>query len=192
MDSSTIIFIATLAVAFIFLRWLIAPIPEANEFNVRERTREGQLASSTGARTNATEDNAPTTSNTRVRRPVTDSMIEVVQTIGPQLTREQIIMDLTRTGSVELTVEAYMENGDLPHPPVSEQRAPETATTTGVNTGSKTPSNKINLLEKYDIDVTKLDDPVEESETSLHRRKQEMIIAARKRLESQLKNELDL
>ena len=35
-------------------------------------------------------------------------MVEIVKTIAPNLTRDQIVMDLTNTGSVELTIERYM------------------------------------------------------------------------------------
>lgn len=179
MDSSTIIFIATLAVAFIFLRWLISPVPDQNE---------AQLASETAAseRRSAANDAVRESGLTSRRRPVTESMIEVVQTIAPSLTREQIILDLNTTGSVELTIEKFMETGSLPPAPVS-------------NPAPKKPveiTSKRNLLERYDIDVTLLDDaletPSDSTATDLHHRKQEMIIAARKRLAALLTNEVPL
>lgn len=43
-------------------------------------------------------------------------MIEVVLTIAPTLTEEQIRLDLEKTGSVEATIDNYMANGNLPQP----------------------------------------------------------------------------
>ncbi|CCG21928.1 Cue1 protein [Candida orthopsilosis Co 90-125] len=114
MDSSAVLFAVTIVIGFIFLRWLISPIPETNDFNIdtsalsKEQDGEGTSSSSTSEGTSA---------KSRNRRQVTDSMIEVVQTIAPRLTVEQIRFDLEKTGSVEVTVDNYMQNGDLPHPP---------------------------------------------------------------------------
>lgn len=222
MDSSTVIFVATLAIAFIFLRWLIAPIPQSNEFNIAEAAGN----TSTGQESNNSS-NASNTGNARSRRrPVTDSMVEVVQTIAPGLTRDQIVFDLSNTGSVELTINRYMELGNLPYPPNSargtnsassneihsqsqSQASSRSATeATMESNSSPSPSSKsipkksINLLEKYNIkeedlavgDSTSSSWEADKSErsVSLHRRKQEMIVAARRRLEALLKNELDL
>ena len=114
MDNSTIVFIAVLGIAFIFLRWLIAPIPPQlpNELNEA-------LANNSANNSNRSTNSSNSTNNTnrRSRRDVSDDMIEVVQTIAPQLTRGQIRMDLERSGSVELTMERYMETGSLPFPP---------------------------------------------------------------------------
>jgi coupling of ubiquitin conjugation to ER degradation protein 1 len=45
-------------------------------------------------------------------------MIQVVQAMAPNLTSAQIIYDLQRTGSVELTIHRYLSKGGrLPHPP---------------------------------------------------------------------------
>ncbi|KAK6457924.1 uncharacterized protein RJT20DRAFT_133369 [Scheffersomyces xylosifermentans] len=220
MDSSTVIFIITLAVAFIFLRWLIAPIPQSNEFNVNlspPSSAESSSGSTNGSSHGSTGNNARSTGVTRNRRQVTDGMIEVVSTIAPSLTRDQIIMDLNNTGSVEVTINRYMELGGLPFPPGADRtpnRAPSTSNAT--TTTNETPANaqpnaqtnaqpnakqpkkkSINLLEKYDI---KPEDLAENESTtssgvdkniSLQRRKQEMILSARRRLEAQLKNEQD-
>lgn len=109
MDSSAILFVVTLIIGFIFLRWIIPPIPETNDFNIDPST-----LSKDGEDETTTE--ISTSTKRRNRREVTDSMIEVVQTIAPRLTVEQIRFDLEKTGSVEVTVDNYMEHGDLPHP----------------------------------------------------------------------------
>ncbi|KGQ90246.1 hypothetical protein MEQ_04262 [Candida albicans P87] len=114
-------------------------------------------------------------------------MIEVVQSIAPMLTVEQIRYDLETTGNVEATVNRFMELGDLPFPPgyVRPQQPP---------TPSEEPKKQevigkrsVNLLEKYNIDAK---NPKSDHNSLLHQRRQEMILGARKRLAAQLSNEL--
>ncbi|KAI5964275.1 CUE1 [Candida pseudojiufengensis] len=181
MDSSTILFVATILIAFVFLRWLISPIPQSTEFNSNTSSTNNQAissGSSTSSRSNTTQ--------RRHRRDVTDSMIEVVQTIAPSLTVEQIRYDLENTGSVEVTVNRYMELGDLPFPPnyVPPSVRVETPESSQ-SEKSKTLSNKnINLFEKYDIDPNESN-----KDQSLQSKRNEMIINARKRLAAQLSNQ---
>lgn len=180
MDNSTILFVATLLVAFGVLRWLIAPISHSvpEEFNVedplRPRARNGS------------------SDTVRSRRQVTDSMIEVVQSIAPQLSATQIRYSLERTGSVEATVEEYMENGNLPSPPGFQP--PE------VNARSDHSESilqgKTNLLEKYGIPINGSAEKGESIASTnnwgsdenervqiLQKRREEMILRARKRVE---------
>lgn len=207
MDISTILFVATLAVAFIFLRWLISPIPQSNEFNINEAVRESDTrstGSSSGASANSntnsntnSNSNSNSNSRSRARRPVTDSMVEIVKTIAPNLTRDQIVMDLTNTGSVELTIERYMELGDLPHPLNSERTSVNNSSDTVASAGTAEPKPKpgkpVNLIEKYNIDINEeIDTTLGDASVSLQRKKQEMILGARKRLAAQLGNELNL
>ncbi|KAK6459858.1 hypothetical protein DFJ63DRAFT_52247 [Scheffersomyces coipomensis] len=195
MDSSTIIFIATLAVAFVFLRWLITPIPNSHELersvNQYQQHQEQEPI--------------------RRRRQVTDSMIEVVQAIAPTLTRDQIIMDLNQTGSVELTIDRYMELGGLPLPPSSSANtatttspvANDSATTTSnnVSTGNasttqKKPNNvkksSISLLEKYNIDPDSASTSSfsNKSDLTLQERKVKMVLEARSRYQESVKKEI--
>lgn len=66
----------------------------------------------------------------RVHRPVTCDMIQVVQAMAPNLTSAQIIYDLQRTGSVELTMRRYLANGNrLPHPPRESQTSVRSSST---------------------------------------------------------------
>lgn len=213
MDTSTILFVVTLAVAFIFLRWLISPIPQSNEFGLDSAstalstsgTSSGSTSNSTSASASAS---ARRSSGTRNRRPVADSMIDVVLAIAPTLTREQIAHDLRRTGSVEQTVDRYMELGTLPHPP-GAQPQPENLSTDNstpdaaaddINVGASSKGAKgtpINLIERFAVDVdadtNSLDDDDESGNSSnLKRRKQKMILEARNRLKQQLANEVDL
>lgn len=202
MDNSTIVFIAVLGIAFIFLRWLIAPIPPQlpNELNEA-------LANNSANNPNRSANNYNSTnnSNRRSRREVSDDMIEVVQTIAPQLTRGQIRMDLERTGSVELTMERYMETGSLPFPPgesaATQNLQPDISEHSQVK--KKEPEN---LIDKYglkskirddgedieNIDENKWGSSKEERTSLLNRKREEMILQARRRLASQLQNEVAL
>lgn len=175
MDTSTIVFIATIAVAFIFLRWLISPIPQL-EFSLNERT------------------------TTSTRRQVSESMIEVVKTIAPGLTREQIVFDLEKTGLVELTIENYMTSNSLPFPPGYSassgadardvgglrNRADGESTVGGGQVGGDARANVatggVNLIRKFGIG----EDLTVNADTELLAKKQEMVINARKRLEKSL------
>lgn len=182
MDTSTIVFILVLLVAFLFLRWLISPIPQSvpDEFNVH---------TSVGQPENHTNNHVPAARQRR-RREVTDSMVEVVRAIAPQLTEQQIRFSLERTGSVEATVDEYMENLSLPFPPGHD--AEDNAHNVAPEGGAKT------LLEKYNIEVLADADETDakwgqdESErlALLQRRREEMILRARRRLEKSLANDV--
>lgn len=192
MDTSTLIFIATLAVVFIFLRWIISPIPNASsEWNELENAREND------ARTNrVTRAGTPGR-----RREVTNSMIEVVQAIAPHLSTGQIRMDLERSGSVEVTVERYMEEGGLPFPEgesASDLHPLEESEKTNNQYESENLIDRYGLNEK--VDSASLDELEEatwgtdksERRDLLQKRRENMILKARKRLASQLQNEISM
>lgn len=199
METSTIIFIAVLAIAFIFLRWLITPIPHAVPHEVEEIRRS--FPQESNASTSATASASSTTNSTtnrRGNREINDLMIEVVQALGPQLTPEQIRYDLERSGSVEATVNRFLENGDLPFPP--GYRAPAPVVEQNHNIPPSTVS--LNLLEKYGIDPEQsvIDLKEENSQSwssdklerssNLNKKRQEMILNARKRLAQLLQNDV--
>ncbi|CCH41935.1 Autocrine motility factor receptor [Wickerhamomyces ciferrii] len=201
MDSSTITFIATLVIAFIFLRWFISS-DDADELEQeQEAARESSSSASTATGTQQAQPQ-------RFRRPVTHDMIEVVQQLAPGLTVGQIKLDLQRTGSVQETVDRFLSEGGLPFP---EGEAPRPTGTTGGNDGqdSRNATDNIkpeNLLKKYGVDANATSsgaetsksgtqtwsDSADERASSLQQKKTEMILKARRRLESQLKNEQDL
>lgn len=123
-------------------------------------------------------------------------MIEIVQSIGPQLTESQIRLDLQRSGSVEATVNNYMENGTLPFPE-GETAPQQTAPTHNIPPSTVS----LNLLEKYGLTEDEAVEGTpeelkgkwgaskEERSTFLEKKRKEMILNARKRLASQLSNE---
>lgn len=169
MDSSTIIFVLILLIAFVFLRWFI----DSDEEDL------DALASN----------NVRVQPPPRNHREVTTDMIEVVQSIAPTLSVGQIRLDLERTGSVQETVDRILSGAQLPFP-AGERTVQEDQTDERNRTNNIKPEN---LLEKFGInaDATGVSSQSSRHQT-LQEKKAEMILRARKRLEAQLKNEQDL
>lgn len=184
MDSSTLVFVGTLVIAFLFLRWLILPIPPAAPYEVPVRNTAAFAP-------------AEIANGSRNRREVTDSMVEVVQAIGPQLTPGQIRYDLENTGSVEATIENFMQTGTLPFPPGDGSHT--SADTTGPDAETETSliekyklHDKLNQEEWAELDGKRWGGDKDERASLLAKRREDMILKARKRLAGQLSNELDL
>lgn len=178
MDHSTLLFLGALAVAFVFMRWLVAPAPQGvadddvPALSSALRTRRGASGR---------------------RRPVTDAMVEVVQSIAPQLTVAQIRQDLERSGTVEATIELFMETGTLPPAPE------DTAVTVAPEAAPAEPQSlieKLGLQDKVDKGEVEVEnrwgDSKEERSSLLAQRRAEMVLRARKRLQGQLTNEVDM
>lgn len=194
METSTLLFIASLLVAFVFLRWLITPLPDSLPQELNELRESTERTA------------APRATNRVRRREVTGSMVEVVQAIAPQLTEGQIRFDLEKTGSVELTIENFMENGTLPFPP-GESPQPPVRVDRVESRPSRENSEATSLIDKYNLKdkVVESDTPVsedavdgkwgstkEERDDLLSKRREEMILRARNRLAAQLKNEVNI
>lgn len=190
MDNSTIVFIITLVVAFVFLRWLISPIPQSvpEEFNIPDPQ----------SRSHRNQPSAPRTRN-RTSREINPSMIEVVRAIAPHLTTSQVRYSLERTGSVEATVEEYMENQSLPFPP-GESPIDHGADGDAHNVAPLGETK--NLIEKYGLDLNgnhdqeilettgKWGKDKNERQQLLQKRREEMILKARRRMEKSLTNDV--
>ncbi len=136
-------------------------------------------------------------------------MIEVVQQLAPHLTVGQIKLDLQRTGSVQETVDRFLSEGTLPFP---EGEGPNASRTDNAAQDSRNQVDNIkpeNLLKKYGVNESKSEESTaaasgsstkekgwsesaEDRANTLQQKKVDMIVKARKRLESQLKNEQDL
>ncbi|CEP22547.1 unnamed protein product [Cyberlindnera jadinii] len=204
-DNTTITFVVTLVVAFVFLRWFV----NSEESEVISPLDQLDVASGdTDATGRANHDAHP------IRRAVTTDMVEVVQSIAPHLSVEQIQYDLQRTGSVQETVERVLSEGTLPYPPGYTQRSASSgATRNDTHEANGDRRNKVdnikseNLLKKYNVDeMSSSDSSSVEKKTvkaqwsdspdvrakTLQEKKAEMILKARKRLQAQLSNEQDL
>lgn len=207
MDSSTITFIATLVIAFVFLRWFISS-DEEDEATIQS-TATSTSSSQSQAQSSQHDAEEQSTRQERLRRPVTNSMIEVVQQLAPHLTVGQIKLDLQRTGSVQETVDRFLSEGTLPFPEGEGPNASRAANTAQDSRNQVDNIKPENLLKKYGIDESKSEestaaasgsstkekgwsDSAEDRASTLQQKKVDMIVKARKRLESQLKNEQDL
>lgn len=203
-DSNTLTFLFTVVVAFAVLRWFI---------NTPEDDEDPAVNPSGGTAPPQTSDGEAETSGARrnlrpvrfARRPVTNDMIEVVQTMAPQLTPEQIRYDLERSGSVQATVERFLSEGSLPFPP-GYVAPPEPAQAPGPSgSGSGVRSrNGVNLIKKYGLENRVNTPEAEEEETEkpskmkwsqskeerqqmLKKQREEMILKARRKLEAKEK-----
>ncbi|KAL7662577.1 CUE domain-containing protein [[Candida] zeylanoides] len=179
MDHSTLLFLGALAVAFVFMRWLVAPAPqEVADDDVPALSSSSRARGGPSGR----------------RRPVTDAMVEVVQSIAPQLTVAQIRQDLERSGTVEATIELFMETGTLP--PAPEDRAEATVAPGAAPAEPQNLIEKLGLQDKMDLGEVEVEnrwgDSKEERSSLLAQRRAEMVLRARKRLQGQLTNEVDM
>ncbi|KAK9480182.1 hypothetical protein V1514DRAFT_211074 [Lipomyces japonicus] len=188
-ENATTFFIVSIIIGFLLIRWLVSP----SQTNSSSASSTAQAGAATNAR-------APS----RTRRPVTQGMIEVVQSISPGLTVEQIRYDLERSGSVETTVERLLAEGTLPTPPSSEpQPASESSSEHGPATIYPDLIKRYNLESKLnqsgsveeEIDAAgrsiatskkpKWSQFKEERQTTLQKQREDMILRARRRLELQ-------
>lgn len=193
MDSSTLTFVAILAVAFVFLRWFI----NADEPDLNSPLDVHDVA------TGDAPERVDAEHIEQQRRPVTTDMIEVVQSIAPHLTVAQIRHDLRRSGSVQETVERVLSEGTLPVPPGGPADVRDGATGGNHAADERNSVDNIhpeNLLEKYKVEegasgsvsTPQWSQSPEVRAQTLQEKRSEMILKARKRLEAQLSNEQDL
>ena len=54
------------------------------------------------------------------KRAITNDMVEIVQTMAPMLSVEQIRYSLSKTGSIELTMNDVLAGKEFPFPPTRE------------------------------------------------------------------------
>ncbi|KAI8878984.1 hypothetical protein K501DRAFT_325759 [Backusella circina FSU 941] len=129
----------------------------------------------------------------RVHR-VTPQMIETVRAMFPDIPTAAIQADLQRTGSVETTVDNALRDGGLPLPPPTPSSPSSNTGSPAGSSNRKTP-NHPSLIQRYRIDETK--DTVEppkvwesspdKRQEMLRKRKEYMVIQARKKLLDQQK-----
>jgi coupling of ubiquitin conjugation to ER degradation protein 1 len=193
-DSTTATFLLTLVIAFVVIKYVVLSERTTSSSNAsRTRTNNDSANTSTSAATRTTR--LPPPEPREYRRPVTQSMIEVVQTLAPDLTVEQIRYDLQRTGNVETTVDRYLSQGTLPFPP--NYTPPERTNSHASSPTSSASSSKTNLINRYNLQSELsneeiLKQPVEkikwtqskqDRQEQLKRQQREMILRARKKME---------
>ncbi|KAF5094293.1 hypothetical protein D0Z00_003619 [Geotrichum galactomycetum] len=195
-DSNTITFFFTVVVAFVVIRWFINSEPANPDAGDAGNAGNAQQPQQQNRRRNL----QPVTF-----REVTPGMIEIVQSMAPNLTVEQIRYSLeSNNGNIEATVDQFLAEGNLPFPPGQQPPAaagiPQAGATLRVadnNEASihnvdqpKAPSliEKYNLENKIDNNVSEIE-PVkmkwsqkkEERENQLKKQREEMILRARQK-----------
>ncbi|KAL6942599.1 hypothetical protein ACO0QE_003782 [Hanseniaspora vineae] len=203
MDKSDITLAAGAIGLIFFLKWIFKSESKHPSLQQAQQDERGNAATSNAV--NINRNNAEDNGNgngRRYRRAVTQDMIDVVKSIGPHLTVEQIRYDLEKTGSVEETVNTFLSTGTLPVPPntparsannvnnrtdsVSTESSSRTGSSVAQGQDSATSLKKKchfvpeNLISKYNVDVNKDYSNVDYKTLSLDEKKQYMIWKARK------------
>ncbi|RUS27749.1 hypothetical protein BC938DRAFT_482796 [Jimgerdemannia flammicorona] len=141
---------------------------------------------------------------TQPRRLVTPEMVGTVSQMFPDIPPAAILADLQKTGSVEITCNNILKDGGLPLPPAP---APSQATTSSAGSSSSSSAmsksstsslvHRYKLQEKIHQDVTP-EEPAKVWESSadkrqevLRKRKEFMVLQARKKWLEQQKKEED-
>ncbi|KAI7873040.1 hypothetical protein BDF14DRAFT_1751326 [Spinellus fusiger] len=128
-------------------------------------------------------------------------MVELVLAMFPNIPVPAIIADLQRTGAVETTVDNALRNGGLPLPPSpspssspSPSPAPASPAAASSSTTARKPPTHTNLFKRYQLDTKaepqedSIEPPkvwensVEKRQEMLRKRKEFMVLQARKRL----------
>lgn len=188
-DQGTTLFFVLVITGYIALKWFMSN----NEQHPSVQANGASSTSNTNGASNGSSGNGSSGRRTprprRIRRPVNQDMIEVVQSLAPHLHPEQIRYDLEQTGSVEATVERFLSGREMPFPPDYQGEA---STTNGTTTSSTDPRKRSNikpdnLLQKYDVDPEEDMSGVDASELSINERKRLMVWKARKNMEKEVK-----
>ena len=188
-DQGTTLFFVLVITGYIALKWFMSN----NEQHPSVQANGASSTSSTNGASNGSSGNGSSGRRTprprRIRRPVNQDMIEVVQSLAPHLHPEQIRYDLEQTGSVEATVERFLSGREMPFPPDYQAEASTTNGTTSSSTDPRKRSNikPDNLLQKYDVDPEEDMSGVDASELSINERKRLMVWKARKNMEKEVK-----
>lgn len=195
-DSNTITFFFTVVVAFVVIRWFINSEPANSDGgNNADNTGDAQQSQQQGRRRNLQPVNF---------REVTPGMIEIVQSMAPNLTVEQIRYSLeSNNGNIEATVEQFLAEGTLPFPPGQQPPAGISQVGAGQRVVDNNEDNIHNveqpkapsLIEKYNLEdkikhnSSEEEEPIklkwsqkkEERQNQLKKKREEMILQARKK-----------
>ncbi|KAK9760344.1 hypothetical protein K7432_015736 [Basidiobolus ranarum] len=177
MNDGVSILVAIFIILLVF-RWLLGGSPS---------NQDGQRRTGTGLSTG--------------RRYVSPEMISTVHSMFPNVPLAAIQADLARTGSVEITCDNILRDGGLPLP-VEATPQPSPNVQPNSNTGTSSSTNKAtaaNLIHRFNINPENEESSsvappkvweatADRRQDNLQRRKEHMILQARKRfLEQQQK-----
>lgn len=200
-DSNTITFFFTVVVAFVVIRWFINSEP-ANP----DAGDAGAGGADAGNAQQPQQQNRRRNLQPVAFREVTPGMIEIVQSMAPNLTVEQIRYSLeSNNGNIEATVDQFLAEGTLPFPPGEQHPAaagnlqrgatPRLADTNEASIHNVDQPKAPSLIEKYklenkvDDNTSETEEPVkmkwsqkkEERENQLKQHREKMILRARRK-----------
>ncbi|CCH60173.1 hypothetical protein TBLA_0C03700 [Henningerozyma blattae CBS 6284] len=185
----------SILIIFLLIKWFF--VPKSHPSAAKLQHSQSLNNSGSNSRFNQQRNNS-----TRRRRNVnvTEDMILSVQNIAPTLHREQIIYSLETTGSVQDTVDKYLNGQDFPFPPGynpsrSSTSTPMTSTTNNNEPVDKRKISKIkpdNLLTKFNVDMNRNWDTEVYLDLDIPERKQYTIYQARKNMEKLLEKDPSL
>lgn len=126
MDVSTAVFLVILVAGFIYARQANSTASQRRQQKaaapeiirtkkVHKKDREGEEWNEDESEGEEEPDSVTETVRT-ARRNVTVDMIEIVQTMAPDLHPDQIRLSLETTGTIEATIDAYLSGAKFPFP----------------------------------------------------------------------------
>ena len=137
LDKSTTVFVVVLVIGFVYLRTRLNSKRSleremrrnrAKFDRLRERGGSGSLGGNSKVGENGLEEEDAEREERMERmlkipkRAITNDMVEIVQTMAPMLSVEQIRYSLSKTGSIELTMNDVLAGKEFPFPPTKESR----------------------------------------------------------------------
>ena len=136
LDKSTTVFVVVLVVGFVYLRTRLSSKRSleremrrnrAKFDRLRERGDSGDLDGNDKEEGDGDGEEEEEEEEERVermlkipKRAITNDMVEIVQTMAPMLSVEQIRYSLSKTGSIELTMNDVLAGKEFPFPPTRE------------------------------------------------------------------------
>lgn len=121
MDSSTVVFFILITIGFLYVKRqnsINTEIHDAPPSVIEKPKSKKSEADETIDETFDGTEEDPILNTVRTsHRNVTIDMIEIVQTMAPNLHPDQIRYSLQKTGTIEGTIEAFLAGEEFPFPP---------------------------------------------------------------------------
>lgn len=121
MDSSTIIFFILITVGFLYVKRQNSINTEIHNAPIstmeKPKNNKSEGDETTDETFEGTEEDPILNTVRTSHRNVTPDMIEIVQTMAPNLHADQIRYSLQKTGTIEGTIEAFLAGEEFPFPP---------------------------------------------------------------------------
>ncbi|KAL3241253.1 Cue1p [Nakaseomyces bracarensis] len=194
MEQNTVIALVTVCIGIFIAKWFASP----KEHPSARGLTNTQLSSSGNANSNARAAHSPTTARRTSRRPVTQAMIDTVRNVAPSLHIEQIRYDLESTGSVETTVERFLNGQTFPFPPDYVPESENTSSSQNHTMAEPSDFRKRsnikpdNLISKFNVDLDQDMSNLDFKSLDIEERKKLLVWEARKNMEKRLETDEEM